>query len=99
MFEPFQSPVLLLAAAALAEAARLAADAFLFPATMVVCRGARRTEEEDDGVERGGKRRDISPLTPIYRKLRVITTVQTFYPSYVSHILATTWRKDTNRQH
>jgi hypothetical protein len=28
----------------------------------------------------------------------VITTVQTFYPSYVSHILATTWRKDTNRQ-
>ena len=55
IFEPFQSPVLFLAAVALAEAALLAADPFLFPAAMAVRRGALEQREEDDGVEEGVK--------------------------------------------
>ena len=55
ILEPFQSPVLLLVAAALADAALLAADPFLLPVAMAVCRGAQKQREEDDGVEEGVK--------------------------------------------
>ena len=55
MLEPFQSPILFLAAAALADAALLAADPFLFPAAMTVRRGAQKQRGEDDGVEEGVK--------------------------------------------
>ena len=56
MLEPFQSPVLFLAAAeALADAALLAAVPFLFPAAMAVCRRAQEHKGEDDGVEEGVK--------------------------------------------
>ena len=55
MLEPFQSPVLFLAAAALADAALLAAVPFLFPAAMAVRRRAQEHRGEDDGVEEGVK--------------------------------------------
>ena len=51
ILEPFQSPVLFLAAAtALADAALLAADAFFFPPAMVVRKRSQEHKGEDDGV-------------------------------------------------
>ena len=54
MLEPFQSPVLFLAATeALADAALLAAVPLFFPAAMDIHRGLQEHKGEDDGVEEG----------------------------------------------
>ena len=98
ILEPFQSPVLFLAAvAALADAALLAADAFFFPPAMAVCRRLQEHKEEDDGVVEGVKNGTAGPYL-LFIEITGDLSHSNFYPSYVSHILATTWRKDTNRQ-
>ena len=62
ILEPFQSPILFLAAAAaLADAALLAAEAFLFPPAMAVRRRLQKHKEEDDGVVEGVKNETAGP--------------------------------------
>ena len=56
MLEPFQSPILFLAAvAALADAALLAAVPLSFPEAMAIRRGLQEKKGEDDGMEEGVK--------------------------------------------
>ena len=62
MLEPFQSPVLFLAATeALADAALLAAVPLFFPAAMAVRKGLQEHKGEDDGVEEGVKNGTADP--------------------------------------
>ena len=62
MLEPFQSPVLFLAATeALADAALLAAVAFFFPPAMAVRNRLQEHKGEDDGVGEGVKKETAVP--------------------------------------
>ena len=98
MLEPFQSPVLFLAATE-ALAMQLCLQRLLSSSQQPgLFAGDCRSTREKMTAWKKGKETDGRPLLSIYRKLRVIPAVQIFYRSYVSYILATTWRKDTNRQ-